>query len=101
MDYEQSTAVPMLTDTDNLPDGKVIHIVGPIMPNQFMAEHEEKLAACCQNTLDMRLENRLKSVAFCCISTGAFHFPNKTAARIAVERVIFNVFRAVDKEYDE
>ena len=66
---------------------------------------------CYRNTLDMCLDNGLKSVAFCCISTGVFHFPNKRAAEIAVEtvqgwlrahpgqieRVIFNVFKDEDK----
>ncbi|MBQ3964119.1 MAG: macro domain-containing protein, partial [Firmicutes bacterium] len=64
---------------------------------------------------DMCLENGLRSVAFCCISTGVFHFPNKRAAMIAVQtvqewlemhptsvdRVIFNVFKDEDKEYYE
>ena len=78
-------------------------------------ELEEQLAACYRNTLDMCLENGLKSVAFCCISTGVFLFPNKRAAQIAVQtvtewlsmhdgqmdRVIFNVFKDEDKEYYE
>ena len=114
-DYEQPTAVPMLTDGYNLPAKKVIHIVGPIVQYQLTPELEEDLAACYRNTLDMCLENGLKSVAFCCISTGVFHFPNKRAAEIAVktvtdwinahpdtmERVIFNVFKDEDKEYYE
>ena len=90
-DYEQPTAVPMLTDGYNLPAKKVIHIVGPIV--------------------DMCKETGLKSVAFCCISTGVFRFPNRRAAEIAVEtvtswmsehpeemeRVIFNVFKEEDR----
>ena len=114
-DYEQPTAVPMLTDGYNLPAKKVIHIVGPIVQYQLTPELEEDLAACYRNTLDMCAENGLKSVAFCCISTGVFHFPNKRAAEIAVktvtdwinahpdtmERVIFNVFKDEDKEYYE
>ena len=69
------------------------------------------LENCYRNTLDMCAENGLKSVAFCCISTGVFRFPNKKAAEIAVktvsewllenpgkvERVIFNVFKDEDK----
>ena len=114
-DYEQPTAVPMLTDGYNLPAKKVIHIVGPIVQYQLTSELEEDLAACYLNTLNMCLENGLKSVAFCCISTGVFHFPNKRAAEIAaktvtdwlnahpdtMERVIFNVFKDEDKEYYE
>ena len=114
-DYEQPTAVPMLTDAYNLPAKKVIHIVGPIVQYRLTPALEKDLADCYQNTLDMCRENGLKSVAFCCISTGVFHFPNKWAAEIAVEtvekwladnpgameRVIFNVFKDEDKEYYE
>ena len=114
-DYEQPTAVPMLTDGYNLPAKKVIHIVGPIVQYQLTPELEEDLAACYRNTLDMCAENGLKSVAFCCISTGVFHFPNKMAAEIAAKtvtdwlsthpdtmgRVIFNVFKDEDKKYYE
>ena len=114
-DYEQPTAAPMLTDAYNLPAKKVIHIVGPIVEYELRPELEKDLADCYLNTLDMCLDNNLKSVAFCCISTGVFHFPNKRAAQIAVsavdswlsqhpgaiERVIFNVFKDEDKKYYE
>ena len=114
-DYEQPTAVPMLTDAYNLPAKKVIHIVGPIVQYELTPELEKDLADCYRNTLDMCLDNNLRSVAFCCISTGVFHFPNKRAAEIAVsivdswlsqhpgamERVIFNVFKDEDKKYYE
>ena len=114
-DYEQPTAIPMLTDAYNLPARKVIHIVGPIVQGRLTSSLEDDLTACYQNTLDMCLENGLKSVAFCCISTGVFRFPNKRAAEIAVqtvmnwlsahpgtmERVIFNVFKDEDKGYYE
>ena len=114
-DYEQPTAAPMLTDAYNLPAKKVIHIVGPIVEYELTPELEKDLADCYLNTLDMCLDNNLKSVAFCCISTGVFHFPNKQAAQIAVstvdswlsqhpgaiERVIFNVFKDEDKKYYE
>ena len=115
MEYEQPTAVPMLTDGYNLPAKKVIHIVGPIVMGRLTKELEKDLSDCYKNTLDMCLENGLKSVAFCCISTGVFHFPNERAAEIAVdtvtkwlsehegsmERVIFNVFKDEDKFYYE
>ncbi|MBR3244929.1 MAG: protein-ADP-ribose hydrolase [Parasporobacterium sp.] len=114
-DYEQPTAAPMLTDAYNLPAKKVVHIVGPIVNYRLTPSLEKDLADCYRNTLDMCAENNLKSVAFCCISTGVFHFPNKRAAQIAVktvkewmaehpnkvERVIFNVFKDEDKEYYE
>lgn len=110
-DYEQPTAVPMLTDGYNLPARKVIHIVGPIVEGRLTAKHEKALADCYKNTLDMCAENGIKSVAFCCISTGVFRFPNARAAEIAVktvkqwlnenegklERVIFNVFKDEDR----
>lgn len=114
-DYEQPTAVPMLMDAYNLPAKKVIHVVGPIVRYELTPELEKDLADCYRNTLDMCLEHDLKSVAFCCISTGVFHFPNKRAAEIAVstvgswlsqhpgamERVIFNVFKDEDTTYYE
>ena len=105
-DYEQPTAVPMLTDAYNLPAKKVIHIVGPIVEGRLTEEHKRQLAACYRNTLELCAANSLRTVAFCCISTGVFHFPAERAAEIAVQtvtewlsgrpgamdRVIFNVF---------
>ena len=110
-DYEQPTAVPMLTEAYNLPAKKVIHVVGPIVEWGLTAALEADLANCYINTLDMCRENGLRSVAFCCISTGVFRFPNDRAAEIAVgsvtdwlsghsgdmDRVIFNVFKDADK----
>ena len=114
-EYEQPTAVPMLTDGYNLPAKKVVHIVGPIVSGRLTKALEEDLADCYRSTLDLCLENEIKSVAFCCISTGVFHFPNRRAAEIAVqtvtewmdqhpgqmERIIFNVFKEEDKIYYE
>ena len=113
--YEQPTAVPMLTEGYNLPAKKVVHIVGPIVGNGLTEALERDLAACYRNTLDLCRENGIRSVAFCCISTGVFRFPNRRAAEIAVQtvtdwlsadpeamdRVIFNVFKAEDKAYYE
>ena len=110
-DYEQPTAVPMLTDGYNLPAKKVVHIVGPIVDGRLTASLEKDLSDCYRNTLDLCSETGLKSVAFCCISTGVFRFPKKRAAEIAVttvigwlkdrpgriERVIFNVFGDDDR----
>ncbi|MBQ3335073.1 MAG: protein-ADP-ribose hydrolase [Eubacteriaceae bacterium] len=114
-DYEQPTALPMLTDAYNLPAKKVIHIVGPVVTSALTPALEEELAACYTNTLNLCAEKGLNSVAFCCISTGVFHFPGRRAAEIAVatvdewmtkhpavmERVIFNVFKDEDKAYYE
>ena len=114
-EYEQPTALPMLTDGYNLPAKKVVHIVGPIVYDGLTPKLESDLADCYRNTLDLCAENGLRSVAFCCISTGVFSFPNRRAAEIAVEtvskwldehigqvdRVIFNVFKDEDKAYYE
>ena len=86
-DYEQPTAIPIITDGYNLPAKKVIHITGPIVTTKLTTELENDLANCYKNILDMCLKNNLKSVAFCCISTGVFNFPNEKAAEIAVETV--------------
>jgi O-acetyl-ADP-ribose deacetylase (regulator of RNase III) len=114
-DYEQPTAVPMLTDGFNLSAKKIVHIVGPIVEGELTPALEKDLADCYLNTLGLCAENGLRSVAFCCISTGVFRFPNKQAAEIAVQtvsdwlashpeqidRVIFNVFKDEDKAYYE
>ena len=113
--YEQPTAIPMLTDAYNLPAKKVVHIVGPIVTWRLTKDLEQDLANCYKNALDLCLENEIRSLAFCCISIGVFHFPNQRAAKIAVktvtewfkahplalERVIFNVFKDEDKTYYE
>lgn len=113
--YRQPTAVPMLTDAYNLPARKVIHIVGPIVSGRLTPALEGDLSDCYTNTLELCEENGLRSVAFCCISTGVFHFPKDRAAEIAVEsvtdwleehsggmdRVIFNVFSDQDREFYE
>lgn len=109
--YEQPTSIPMLTDGFNLPAKKVVHIVGPIVDGPLTSAHEEALAACYRNTLSLCAENDLRSVAFCCISTGVFRFPKERAAEIAlttvscwlkeyprqIDRVIFNVFSDDDR----
>lgn len=114
-DYEQPTALPMLTDAYNLPAKKIVHIVGPIVHNRLTPALEQDLADCYRNTLTLCRENDLRSVAFCCISTGVFRFPPQRAAEIAVEtvsawltanenvleRVIFNVFSDQDRSYYE
>ena len=110
-EYEQPTAVPMLTDGYNLPAKKVVHIVGPIVYDGPTPKLESDLADCYRNTLDLCAENGLRSVAFCSISTGVFRFPKERAAEIAVrtvtnwlaahpgrmDRVIFNVFSDRDR----
>ena len=114
-DYEQPTAVPMLTEGYNLPAHHVIHIVGPIVSGSLTHKDETDLENCYRRTLDFCKANDLRSVVFCCISTGVFCFPNDRAAEIAVktvtawmdeypeamDRVIFNVFKDQDKKLYE
>ncbi len=114
-DYEQPTAEPMLTEGYNLPAKKVVHIVGPVVEGELTPALERDLARCYENTLELCRERGLKTVAFCCISTGVFRFPNARAAQIAaetvsrwlgehpgsMERVIFNVFKDEDRGYYE
>ena len=111
-DWEQPTAVPMLTDAYNLPAKKVVHVVGPIVEGELTPALEKDLADCYRNTLDLCRDSGLRSAAFCCISTGVFRFPADRAAEIAVktvsdwlaanpgamDRVVFNVFRDEDLE---
>ena len=113
--HDQPTSIPMLTDAYNLPAKKVIHVVGPIVSGALTSRHEKALADCYTNVLDMCLESGLRSVAFCCISTGVFHFPNQRAAEIAtsvvkgwisehqdaMDRVVFNVFKDTDRRLYE
>ena len=105
-----ATGDAFITQGYNLPARHVIHTVGPIIPDGIPTkEQEEQLAACYRSCLDLAEKNELESIAFCCISTGVFHFPNELAARIAIETVksyprhalktiVFNVF--LDKDRD-
>ena len=105
-----ATGDAFITQGYNLPARYVIHTVGPIIPDGVPTkEQEEQLAACYRSCLDLAEKNGLESIAFCCISTGVFHFPNQRAAEIAIETVksyprhslktiVFNVF--LDKDRD-
>ena len=104
------TGEAIMTKGYNLPAKHVIHTVGPIIDTGIPTkEQEEQLAQCYRSCLDQAEQAGLESIAFCCISTGVFHFPNERAAEIAVETVkdyprrsvktvVFNVF--LDKDYD-
>lgn len=108
--YPEPTGQAKITPAFNLPCRYVLHTVGPIINGRVTKEDEELLASCYRSCLEQAAENSLESVAFCCISTGEFHFPNEQAAQIAVEtvkqfmnrktsvkKVIFNVFKDLDK----
>ena len=110
--YEEPTGTATLTSAYNLPCEYVLHTVGPIVYGRLNEKHCQDLRNCYENVLQCCLEHGIKSVAFCCISTGEFHFPNEKAAEIAwkavsgflekygdcMERVIFNVFKDSDLE---
>lgn len=110
--YEEPTGTATLTSGYNLPCNYVIHTVGPIVYGRLNDKLCQDLQSCYENVLQCCLEHDIKSVAFCCISTGEFHFPNDKAAEIAwktvtaflekhgdcMERIIFNVFKDSDME---
>lgn len=106
----EKTGQAKITFGYNLPAKYVIHTVGPIIYNSVEDSDKELLASCYRNCLELALKNNLKSIAFCCISTGEFRFPNDLAAQIAVTevrkvlsenpdkdiKVVFNVFKDSD-----
>ena len=108
----EKTGQAKITAGYNLPAKHVIHTVGPIIYRVVEDDDKELLASCYRNCLKVALENNLKSIAFCCISTGEFRFPNDLAAEIAVAevkkffrenpnadlKVVFNVFKDLDKK---
>lgn len=109
--HEEPTGQAKITPAFNLPCKYVLHTVGPIVQGHLTKEHEELLASCYRSCLELADENDVKSIAFCCISTGVFMFPNERAAEIAVQtvrdyrkeknsgiEVIFNVWKDVDYE---
>ena len=106
--HEEPIGKAKITKGYNLPAKHVIHTVGPIVGLAVTEKQKEQLKSCYLNCLTLAEKTGIKSIAFCCISTGEFHFPNKLAAEIAVdtvdrfltktniERVIFNVFKEQD-----
>lgn len=110
--HEEETGKAKITKAYNLPCKHVIHTVGPIIRYELTNELEEDLRSCYRSCLECAVKNDVRTIAFCCISTGEFHFPNERAAEIAMEtvieflkeneskidRVIFNVFKDLDNE---
>ena len=108
----EKTGQAKLTSGYNLPAKYVVHTVGPIIYDKVEERDKELLASCYRNCLELAVKNGIKSIAFCCISTGEFRFPNELAAEIAVAtvrtffknnpeckiKVIFNVFK--DSDFD-
>lgn len=108
--YPEPAGGAKITPAFNLPSRYVLHTVGPVISGKVKKYERELLASCYRSCLELATKNKLESVAFCCISTGEFHFPNELAAEIAVQsvkkffrlqtgvkKVIFNVFKDLDK----
>ena len=109
--HAEPTGQAKLTRAYDLPCDYVLHTVGPIVEGRVTAEDERLLAACYRACLELAERNGVESIAFCCISTGVFNFPNQRAAETAVEtvrrykaesnsamKVIFNVLKDTDRE---
>ena len=107
--HEELTGQAKITPAFNLPCNYIIHTVGPIVHDRLMQNNIDMLASCYRSCLEIAKQNNIKNIAFCCISTGEFHFPNKKAAEIAIKtvmeykektnskiEVIFNVFKELD-----
>lgn len=107
--HEEEIGTAKITPAYNLPCQYVIHTVGPIVCGWLTKKDKKMLASCYRSCLELAEQNGLKSIAFCCISTGEFHFPNDKAAEIAIQtvkdfkaqahseiEVIFNVFKDID-----
>ncbi len=107
----EPTGKAKITLAYNLPSCYVIHTVGPIVREFVTKKEETLLASCYESCLNLAEKYGLKTIAFCCISTGVFHFPNDLASKIAIEtvkkhlehstieKVIFNVFKDEDERF--
>lgn len=109
--FNEETGKAKITPAYNLPCKYIIHTVGPTVNGRLAENDCRLLRSCYRSCLELADANKLDSIAFCCISTGEFHFPNNKAAEIAVKtveeyksdkqsniKVIFNVFK--DKDYE-
>lgn len=109
--YAEPVGKAKITQGFNLPCRYILHTVGPMIYGQLTSKDLELLASCYRSCPELAEKNKVKSIAFCCISTGEFHFPNEKAAEIAIRtvreyrkqvhsnmEVIFNVFKNEDYE---
>ena len=112
--YEEPAGKAKITEAYNLPCQYIIHTVGPVVQGELTDTHRQLLRSCYESCLKAAEEKQLVSIAFCCISTGVFMFPNEQAAKIAVQtvqqykertnsniKVIFNVFKEEDQKIYE
>lgn len=110
--HDESTGSAKMTRAYNLPSKYVLHTVGPIIHGALSQNDCDLLQSCYYSCLALTKKYKLESIAFCCISTGEYHFPNQKAAEIAVQtvkeflktnsslkKVIFNVFNDRDLEF--
>ncbi len=86
--HEEETGTAKITSAYNLPSDYVIHTVGPIISGKLTDKDRALLANCYRSCLELAVKNEIESIAFCCISTGVFCFPQDEAAKIAVDTVI-------------
>lgn len=106
---EEETGMAKITPAYNLPCRYILHTVGPIVKGRVTTEAQEQLSSCYRSCLALTEQKKLKNIAFCCISTGEYHFPQKRAAKIAIQtvkdyqketknkiEVIFNVYKSED-----
>ena len=107
--HDEKTGHAKITPAFNLPCEYVLHTVGPIVQGTLTLEDRVLLTSCYRSCLELAEQNHIGSIAFCCLSTGEFHFPNSRAAEIAVStvreyigqpqckmEVIYNVFKDSD-----
>lgn len=107
--HSEQTGKAKITPAFNLPCRYVLHTVGPIVGDCLTEKDKELLASCYSSCLELAEDYGIQSIAFPCISTGEFHFPNDKAAQLAAFtvrkhiqqkhskiKVIFNVFKDID-----
>lgn len=108
--FDEPCGRAQITPAFNLPARFVLHTVGPLIRGAPTPADDRQLASCYRSCLELARKSGVQSLAFCCISTGVFHFPNERAASIAVQtvrdylrrhliamKVIFNVFTDIDE----
>lgn len=107
--HDEETGKAKITSGYNLPAKYILHTVGPIIQWGVTKEDEELLASCYRECLKLAADTGVESIAFCCLSTGVFRFPQLRAAEIAIatvktvldnddriKKVVFNVFKDED-----